>query len=195
MNQKFSFRVFFAVSSLLTLLGSCGEEETENPNLMKVGDNYYLIITQIQVPPRPPRSSDWSFTSDWDDLGSGAPDIFYRMTYQGQIHYTSSVADDTIHASYSPIKGGFVKAILTKNASQYIEGAMVNCYNQDAHVDYQIIDEDSADDDTIGRIRIPFKVVKEGMNTFNSEGITITLVAINTKSDINQQLRTLGLIP
>ena len=194
MKQKLNLTKLLLFFCVVSFLGSCGEVESSHSRPAKIGDNYYLIITQIQVPPRPPQNSDWSITSNWDDLGSGAPDIFYKMTYKGQIHYTSSVADDTIHASYSPIKLGFANSIMTKNASQYVEGAMVNFYNKEAYVDYQIIDKDTVDNDSIGWMRIPFMDLKEGLNTFVEDGITITLVVVNTKSDINKQLRTLGLI-
>ena len=194
MSHIVRIKISAILSCMALFLGACGEVSEKKTTSMALGNNYYMIVTQIQVPPRP-ASSSLSFTEDWDDLGSGAPDIFYEMTYKGITHYTSSVADDTIHASYSPIKAGIGKAIWTKNASQYLEGAVVNFYEEDAYVDYSIYDKDSATrNDFIGKMKIPFKMLQEGLNTFEEDGVTLSMVLINTNSDLNTQLKSLGLI-
>lgn len=176
--------------------GSCGTENLENPFFLQLGDSYYLMVTEIEVPPRPDVQDKLSLTSKWDDVGVGAPDVFYKLYYKGEIHYTSSVAEDTIHASFSPFKGGLGKAFFEKNSSQYLEASLIKCYDLNALLEFQIMDKDLTDDDEIGILRIHLNSIKEGKNTqIDESGITLVFFAINTKYNLNQQLSSLGIIP
>jgi len=184
--------------TLIAILGSCGSEELENPIPLQLNESYFVFVTDIEVPVAPKSYDGISFTSKWDDTftdSEAAPDVYFKIKYKGAIAYKSTTAENTIHASYSPIKGGVFKSLTEKNAGQYIEGTSIRCYDLNARLDFQVLDEDGITDDQIGWVRVPFKDIKEGKNIRTSgAGITITFFTVNKKNNVNETLQQLGFI-
>ena len=75
------------------------------PPRLRPGRDYYLFLRTVEFYPQ---KSDGS---DWDSLGSSAPDLRYSLAWQGHVVYESPVRPDTLIGIWDPINIDLASAL------------------------------------------------------------------------------------
>lgn len=161
--------------------------DTQKP--VTVGKRYRIFVRSIIVPAMDEDGDHWDNSG-----GSEAPDIYFKIIYQGNQIYESSTIDDSLVAEYSPVKAGILDVLTQKNASDYLEAANVACENSSADIGILVLDSDTVSDDEIGDIIVKLTDLKEGNNNLRNGDLKVIVTVIDSDRDINGALRELKLI-
>ena len=134
---------------------------------LRVGKNYYLYVSEIELYPTNEDSKNW-------DRGDGGPDICYSIKWLGNEIFESSVKDDTLLANWSGLQIDLKWSDLlgkTISPNEAIQAARVR-YQKDGSVTVIVLDNDLAKDDSAGKITIALSTLRMGKNKryFKKEG-------------------------
>jgi hypothetical protein len=138
-----------------------------DPATVREGRDYYVFVKKIELYPQRPDGRDW------DGLGDSAPDIRYRLVWQGLPVYTSPARDDTLIGVWDPINLDTRQALpllgegKIELASTLNQGAIVNV-TPGSTLTLNVWDQDTAGfgSDAAGQVVFTLTDLLEGDNTF-----------------------------
>lgn len=159
------------VTSLMVSKPAHQDEEDVKAQLSQMEDEatYYIFISEIEVYNK--ALDDDSDEEDWDDEDD-APDLFYKIDYQGKTVFRSPQRDNTFIANWR----GITLPVALKDLTSVIKGdininvdfeQIVNAarVKGNSEITFQMYDHDSmSPTDDVGEVTVNLKDLKEGSN-------------------------------
>lgn len=138
---------------------------------LKEGKTYYLFASEIELFPKNPENDPW----DGDD---SAPDVRYRILWQGNEVFESDKKEDSLIADWSGLSVEFDWTDLVGKSlspDKVIKAARVR-YEKGGRVALEVEDVDLASDDEVGRIELDLGKLRVGRNEFAYEKNALSAV-------------------
>lgn len=178
-------RVLFALAPIILVGLGYGvsrlftEENPATSKLVTSGGDYYIGVKLVEVSPKKADGSAW-------DSGS-APDLFFRLEWQGLTIFESSVKSDTLIAHWSEAEFDLREIALEgKKASldEIIAGGKIRVDAQKP-LSIILVESDLVGSDEIGRVELQVTELKLGLQTLikpipGVERLVIRVVALES---------------
>ena len=121
---------------------------------------YYVHISQIELYPT---SQD---DEAWDSGDSGAPDIRYRIVWQGNTIHESATDDNTLIAEWSGVSDGTLDKLL---GEEMLKAAQIRAL-KDGKLTVHVEDVDTlTPNDPAGTVELEIMELREGANDLSFE--------------------------
>lgn len=142
--------------------------------LLKPGSDYYIHVKLIEF--RPVNEDD----NPWDRGSGSAPDIAFKLNWNGTLLYEAPTRDDTLIAEWDLLRLDLKEALLSGQVdlASAINAPLINC-KEGGVLTIEIWDEDTIFDDPAGKFDLPLSTLKEGINTITPESGGIARLVID----------------
>jgi hypothetical protein len=166
-----------SIASLMVSQPELNEEETVKLEMDEMdGDaTYYVFVSEIEVFNKALDDDNDNDEDDWDD-DDDAPDLFYKINYQGKTVFESPQRDNTFIANWR----GITLPIALKDLTSVIKGdvninvdfeQIVNAarVKGDSEITLHLYDHDSiTPTDDVSEITVSLADLKEGTNVMKN---------------------------
>jgi hypothetical protein len=142
------------------------------PVLVQPGNDYYAHVKLIELNPTKPDGGSWEMRS------ASAPDIYFRLSWNGTLVFESAVRDDRLIAEWDLLSLDLKDAILSGEVevASALNAPLIRA-EAGGMLALEIFDEDASFDDEAGRFDIPVENLRVGINTLTpQEGGTARVV-------------------
>lgn len=137
--------------------------EPAGPPLVRAGRDYYAHVKLIELRPESPDGGAW-------DARGGAPDITFKLLWNGTLVYTGPKRDDRLIAEWDLLRLDLKDAILSGQVevASAVNAPIVNA-TKDGLLTIEVWDDDVSFSDEAGRFDLPVATLKQGINRFSFE--------------------------
>ncbi|MEO0474939.1 MAG: hypothetical protein AAF085_03060 [Planctomycetota bacterium] len=138
------------------------ETATPEPETLRTGQDYYLMVRTIELYPQRPGGE-----TAWDRIDGSGPDIQFRLSWKDNVVFTSKQQDDTLIGAWDMISLSVKDALLSGNVSlaDSIDAAIIRV-EKDTNVAIEVWDQDLPGSDAAGSAIMKLDQFKPGDNTF-----------------------------
>jgi hypothetical protein len=129
---------------------------------LKSGQLYYIFARVIELYPK-------KFDGDSWDIDDSAPDVKYQIIWEGKEEFSSDTKKDQTIADWTGVSVKFSPSDLagkTISPDKAIKAARIR-YEKGGVIDLLVKDDDVADDDEAGKVKIELDGLKVGKNIRN----------------------------
>lgn len=156
-----------AAAGAYLLITSTEEEEPPPPppKTLEIGKDYYLMVRTIELYPNRPGGE-----IAWDRLDGSGPDIQFRLSWQGNVVFTSQQKNDTLIGAWDMLSVDVKTAVLNGKVdlAGSIDSAIIRV-EEGTEVAIEVWDQDVAGSDAAGSAVMKLAEFKPGDNTFTFE--------------------------
>ena len=141
-------------------------------NQLKLGSDYYICPTLVETTPLKSKTGFFSKKpKEWDRNGT-APDVECKISWNGNVVFSSGEKRDSIIANWSPIGTDVANLISSGKIrlDSVIQAATIQ-FEAGGSIDFEVWDNDAFTKEEIGRLNIPLDSMKEGINKIDTDGL------------------------
>jgi len=125
--------------------------------------HYYVFLTVVEVEPRDADGDAW-------DSRGGAPDLYYKIRWQGQTVFESSTKDDTLVAKWTNVSVELGDVVEAVSLDDSIKAARITARPGDT-LEFSVYDKDTTSgDDLVGAWTVPVASLHAGDQQWEKPG-------------------------
>ena len=134
------------------------------PRLLRDGDVYYAHVKLIELRPKKPGGDAW-------DMFGGAPDITYKIYWNGTELRQGDHRNDALIAEWDLLKLDLLDAVTAGNVevATAVNAPLVRATGGGTLTVRVWDDDDATLSDEAGRFDLPMKTLREGVNTIEPD--------------------------
>lgn len=144
------------------------------PMLVQPDRDYYVHIKLIEL--NPTTSDDGS----WEVRSASAPDIYFKLSWNGVLVFESAVRDDRLIAEWDLLSLDLKDAILSGEVevASALNAPLIRAQSG-GMLALEIFDEDASFDDEAGQFDIPIENLRVGINTLTPQEEGVARVVLD----------------